>query len=375
MGGGLPDVVRHATGGRHYCFAVVSFRESFAFFERIRAIVASETGFACIRADDVHGTGEDLREKIHDAIRAAEFVVADISQASPNIFYEVGYSVASGKRLLLLAREKVAIPTDLRGVEVIRYEDTVAGWTQLEKSLRGFLSEMCRRRDTALLRAMMMPAAPGPAFILANPRHGRPGAVFYTRQRRTWGDNLGIVGILSAYGSVYGETVVPELIGTSNAADDLLETDANYYLIGSAGRQPPRGFRSDLARPESLAPGTDDDGAGGHAQPRHGGGLPCGYPVHLDPARRGAASRRRRPCCARPDPLGSGQGNFEQGASSSRPGRGRGCGCRPMRIGGAAACFHRSTSKPQPAARWHSLTETKRPRTGRPGPDGTRVLS
>src|SRR5438876_1136243 len=125
----LQQMLAHVTGGRRYCFMIMTFNADFLFFERIRTIVAEQTGFECIRADHICGVSDDLRRKVHAAIEAAALVIADVSHPSPNIFYEVGYAVARGKPLLLLARDDLAdVPTDLRGVELIRYRNTQEGW-------------------------------------------------------------------------------------------------------------------------------------------------------------------------------------------------------------------------------------------------------
>jgi len=73
--------------------------------------------------------GEDLRQKIsRGSLTIAAFVIADVSAPRPNIYYEVGYAAAREKPLLLLAREKVKIPTDLLGLEMIRYTDRKEDW-------------------------------------------------------------------------------------------------------------------------------------------------------------------------------------------------------------------------------------------------------
>jgi hypothetical protein len=52
-------------------------------------------------------------------------------------------------------------------------------------------------------------------------------------ERRTYGDYLGVVGVLRAFGSVYGEQVEPELLTASQTVPQLLEEDASFYSIAS----------------------------------------------------------------------------------------------------------------------------------------------
>ena len=227
------STLAHITGGRRYCFVITSFRGGYAFFERVRQVVSESTGCECVRADDIPQVG-DLRAKIHAAIDAAAFVIADVSDPRPNVYYEVGYTVAKSKPLLVLARNGAEIESDLHGVEVVRYADTNEGWLQLEASLRSQLA-IHRDGNVSLLRSMLVPRNPHPSYVVANPkiptedsRHRR-----HPRERRTYGDYLGVVGVLGAFASVYGEHFVPEIVTAAWATDDLATWDANLYLIGS----------------------------------------------------------------------------------------------------------------------------------------------
>ncbi len=91
------QMLAHATGGRRYSFVIMSYHSGYAFFERIKRIVAEETGFECLRADDIPGAGEDLRGKIHSTIEGAVFIIADVTDLRANIYYEIGYAVARNR--------------------------------------------------------------------------------------------------------------------------------------------------------------------------------------------------------------------------------------------------------------------------------------
>jgi len=234
----MPDysqMLASVTGGKRYCFVIMSYHEGYQVFSLVRSIVAETTGLECIRADDIPGAGSDLRGKIHAAIDAADLVIADISSDSPNVYYEVGYSVARNKAILLFVREGVQIPTDLLGVETIRYADDRVSWTQFQQTLRGHL--VLRADLTAsLLRSMAIPLNPSPSFILTNPKTPLPESRLlpdHPPERATWGDYLGIVGILSVFGSVYGERHVPEVLAPPYVPDDLIQGEATFYLLGS----------------------------------------------------------------------------------------------------------------------------------------------
>lgn len=222
------QMLAHATGGRRYSFVIMSYHEGYTFFERIKRIVGEETGFECLRADDIPGVGEDLRTKIHSSIEGAVFVMADISDARPNIYYEIGYAIARNKPVLILVREGVEIPTDLLGVELIRYADNRDGLPRFEQILRQQLA-IHKDSNVSLLRAMIIPPDPQPSYIILNPKKPHAGSRFkhHPRERRTYGDYLGLMGVLSAFASVYGEHCAPELVSASHAADEIRDWDAN----------------------------------------------------------------------------------------------------------------------------------------------------
>lgn len=233
MGIEFQEMLAHVTGGRRYCFVIMSWHERYAFFEGLRRIVAEETGWECIRADDIPQTG-DLRAKIHAAIDNAALVIADITKLSPNIYYEIGYAAARAKPLLILATQGTDVPTNLQGLELIQCDvDTKQGFSHFEERLRHYLRPL--GEPVSLLRAMIVPPKPHPSYILVNPKQptGSARRGVHPAQRRTYGDYLGVTGIFSVFGALYGEELNPELLTASRADPHILEEDASFYIIGS----------------------------------------------------------------------------------------------------------------------------------------------
>lgn len=70
-------------------------------------------------------------------IREAGACLADITTDNPNVWYELGYALASGKEVILIcSKERVDFPFDIRHIGIIRYS-TSSGrdFAQLEKSI------------------------------------------------------------------------------------------------------------------------------------------------------------------------------------------------------------------------------------------------
>ncbi|REJ87066.1 MAG: hypothetical protein DWQ34_03490 [Planctomycetota bacterium] len=238
MSESIGHVIREMTGGRPFVFVVMGYNEKAAFYQdAIRNTVEQETDLICIRADDVPGAGHDLLDKIHRMIESAELVVAEISSDSKNVFYEIGFAIGRNRPLLLLADNVVEIPTDLKGRELIRYVETAGGLRQFKDEFRRQLRSRVGSR-LALLRDMLQADSQTPAYIAASPR--RVSVEDQQRQNlgsqyhhRTFGDYLGIRGLLGAFGSLMGESSTAELISAQFVPPGLKDADVNLYLIGS----------------------------------------------------------------------------------------------------------------------------------------------
>lgn len=220
--------------GKPFVFVIMPYEEKYEFFLQIQRIVREAVGLKCIRADDVHGSGFNLLSKIHNLVDRAELVIAEISRHSPNVFYEVGYAVGIQKPILLLAEEGAEIPTDLKGLEMIEYGGSKMAMEIFEKRLNEHL-RLRMSSQMSLLRDMLEADNPQPSYILASPKYPtkKSRSIGQVPDQRTFGDNLGIMGLTSAFGAFMGEGRGVELVSAQWYPDDLLRLPRNLYLIGS----------------------------------------------------------------------------------------------------------------------------------------------
>jgi hypothetical protein len=205
------------------------------FYRHIKEVIENATGLRCIRGDEASMPGRPLLGKVHELIEKAEVVVAELSEPRPNVYYEFGYAKALPKEMLVLCREGTDLPLDLKGLEVIEYTgDTADALAGFEQRLRGQLAKMVDR-NLRLLQAMLVAPKASPSYILASPRWQVRDAQADLRQkeRRTYGDYLGVRGILNAWGALFGDKDLPELISARHADTRLYKADCNLYLIGS----------------------------------------------------------------------------------------------------------------------------------------------
>ena len=231
----IRDLVQALTGGRPYIFVIMAYDDRWDLYERIKRLAEEHFGVTCVRADEIKSSGYDLLEKIHLLIKRSEFVIAEISKPSANVYYEVGYTVAVQERPLLLIESGNEVPADLSGLETVEYR---RGSREAASTFETELVEHLRARlncETGVLRDLLEAPDPYPAYIVASPKYPTKysrvhGQVY---DMRTFGDGLGILGLISAFASVWGVGRSVELVSGQHTPQELLEESLNLYLIGS----------------------------------------------------------------------------------------------------------------------------------------------
>lgn len=108
--------------GKPFVFVLMPFREEhLAIYERTIKPTLEVIGCRVEHAKDVH-TVERIVDAIFSQIARAQFIVADTSGKNPNVFYEIGYAHALGKKVILLVQDTQDIPFDIAGLRHIQYK-------------------------------------------------------------------------------------------------------------------------------------------------------------------------------------------------------------------------------------------------------------
>ncbi|MCU0411876.1 MAG: hypothetical protein MUF82_05015 [Bacteroidetes bacterium] len=88
----------------------------------VMGAVCGEFGLRCTRVDDIEPPG-----RVSDAglrkMQESEIVVADVTSGRPELFYEIGFAHAQGKRPILVRRRGTDMPFQLTGYQVEEYDD------------------------------------------------------------------------------------------------------------------------------------------------------------------------------------------------------------------------------------------------------------
>jgi hypothetical protein len=212
-----------------YVFVSAPFEDS-EFFDFVRSVVNETTSLRC--EDGRIAASQDLRAHVLGLIDHAEFVVADLTAMNRNVLYESGYAAGIQKPTLLCVKRDVEIPSDLVGLKQIPY---VHRDDRFRDDLGEHLRWIVAQADLGLLRSMLEAPNPQPVYIVTSPRYPKTGTPSTTQYQdtRTFGDNLGVLGLISDFASLWGPGRGVELISAKYGPDNLLSRDLNLCLIGS----------------------------------------------------------------------------------------------------------------------------------------------
>ena len=124
-------------------FVIMSFadkgylKDAYNTFRR----VCDAYGFTAFKVDDHLDAKQRIVPGIMNAIRRAAFIIADVSEPRPNVYYELGFAQALGKEVITTAADKTALPFDIFDVPTLYWDcqDT------LERKLEAEVARIAER--------------------------------------------------------------------------------------------------------------------------------------------------------------------------------------------------------------------------------------
>lgn len=90
-------------------------------FDLIIAPGAEKCGLKAFRSDQMQDSGRQITSEVISQLLTARVVVADITGANANVFYELGIRHSAQKAVILLAQVGSPIPFNVYGLRVIQY--------------------------------------------------------------------------------------------------------------------------------------------------------------------------------------------------------------------------------------------------------------
>ncbi len=116
-----------------HVFVIMSFSEdpklddAYESFETI----CKEFEYECRRVDNASLIDRIVPE-IFNSIKKAAFVIVDLSEFKPNVYYELGFAQGAGKQVIITAYKDTPLPFDVADIPTIFWE----GQKQLKDRLR-----------------------------------------------------------------------------------------------------------------------------------------------------------------------------------------------------------------------------------------------
>lgn len=91
----------------------------------------TEKNINATRVDDTNHSGK-ITPLIVNGIKNSKYIICDISEERPNVYYELGYAHGLNKEVILLAKEETKLHFDIKDYNVIFYSSL----SSLEKELK-----------------------------------------------------------------------------------------------------------------------------------------------------------------------------------------------------------------------------------------------
>ncbi len=116
-------------------FILMPFADEFSdVYEYLICNGLQDVGYAVKRADDIKSQRNIIGDIIEGIINS-DLIVADLTGANPNVYYELGIAHALNKKVILITQEIDELPFDLRSYRVIGYSTHFTKMNQAKKEL------------------------------------------------------------------------------------------------------------------------------------------------------------------------------------------------------------------------------------------------
>lgn len=97
---------------------------------------ADRCGVQAERVDEEQ-SNDRITDRILESIQKAEFVIVDLTNSRPNVFYEAGYAQGIGKTPIYIAKDGTKLEFDLKDYPIIFFKNMKQLKDSLEARLRG----------------------------------------------------------------------------------------------------------------------------------------------------------------------------------------------------------------------------------------------
>lgn len=123
------------------CFVIMPFSKGLDNTYMVIDSVASGMGITCTRADNISTTSEPILNKICTQISQAYYIIVDITNLNPNVFYELGIAhvLRDAKKVLIIKEDETDCPSDIKHLHYYPYSKS--SLKQLNDTIKKFFTE------------------------------------------------------------------------------------------------------------------------------------------------------------------------------------------------------------------------------------------
>ena len=123
------------------CFVIMPFSDDLDNTYMVIDSVASNMGINCTRADNISTTSEPILNKICTQISQAYYIIVDITNLNPNVFYELGIAhvLRDAKKVLIIKEDETVCPSDIKHLHYYPYSKL--GLKRLKDTVKKFFEE------------------------------------------------------------------------------------------------------------------------------------------------------------------------------------------------------------------------------------------
>lgn len=131
-------------------FTIMQFTSPFnELFDDVIVPVCNKKGVEARRADKIYSGANLIITDIINEIWLSNFIIADITSFNPNVFFEIGYTLALNKPIILISdkEKQKEIPFDVSGFRILYYSNTIPGKKLIEEDLRKHIDSILQLRE------------------------------------------------------------------------------------------------------------------------------------------------------------------------------------------------------------------------------------
>ncbi|MDO5416887.1 MAG: DNA cytosine methyltransferase [Lachnospiraceae bacterium] len=115
-------------GRKKKCFVIMPFEKKLdECYSKLIKPTVENCGYEVKRADEIYGTNAII-DDITKEIKEADLLIADATGKNPNVNYELGYSHALEKQVIIITQQISDIPFDYRHRRAIVYDTSEFEW-------------------------------------------------------------------------------------------------------------------------------------------------------------------------------------------------------------------------------------------------------